>query len=85
MHYLAHVQAKPKDPEVAILQLSSKEHDALHHDALGFINANHVFSKQVREVQVPTHLQKSTGMAIIVHMPNCTCRVTYCCASKDKV
>jgi hypothetical protein len=77
MHCIAFVQATPTSPEVAVLQLESKEHSALHDDALRFVNEKQVFGRSVKSAKIASHAEIQTGLAIIVHLPGCACAV-YC-------
>lgn len=78
------------EPEIAVLQLSNEEHTALHTDALGFVNSNQVFGKQVNKVDIEPHAPKKSSTAkpqagakaavsttwttTILHWPGCTCK-----------
>jgi hypothetical protein len=77
MHCIALVQATPTDPEIAILQMDSKEHRAFHENALAFVNGNEVFKKHVASVEIAPHSKVQTGVALVVHLPGCAC-VAYC-------
>jgi hypothetical protein len=61
MHRIALLHPTPTDSEIAILQVSNQEHDDLHKDALGFVNRNKVFCKDVRSVD----LQHTPGTASV--------------------
>jgi hypothetical protein len=77
MHCIALVQATPRDPEIAILQMDSKEHHAFHENAVAFVNENQVFKKRVTSVEIAPHGKVQTGVAVVVHLPSCAC-VAYC-------
>jgi len=60
--------------EIAILQMSNKEHDELHADPKNWVNDHKVFPKPVRSVDVPDHPSKPSASAwvvTIVHFPHC--------------
>ena len=77
MHCIALVQATPSSPDIAVLQLETKEHEAFHNDPVGFVNRNHVFRKSVNKVEVVPHASTATGILVIVHLPGCAC-AAYC-------
>lgn len=52
MHRIVLLHPTPTDSEIAILQISNQEHDDLHRDALGFVNKNKVFCKDVSSVDL---------------------------------
>jgi len=77
MHCIALAQATQESPEVAILQMDSKEHAALHENPLAFVNENKVFKKQVKSVEMAPRAKTQTGLVIVAHLPGCYC-VAYC-------
>lgn len=52
MHRIALLLPTPTGSEIAILKVSNQEHDDLHKDALGFVNKNKVFCKDVASVDL---------------------------------
>lgn len=48
-------QRRATDPEIAILQLSHKEHAELHQHPKEFVNGHHVFDKDVNSMEIPPH------------------------------
>jgi hypothetical protein len=77
MHCIALVQSTQTSPEIAILQLDSKEHSALHQNALQFVNEKQIFRKSVKSVEIAPHAKTQIGLAMFVHLPGCAC-VAYC-------
>jgi hypothetical protein len=75
MHCVAVVQSSPREPEIAILKLDSRELKALHKNPLGFVNDNHVFCKSVKRAEIAPRCKTQTGYAMVVHLPKCTCVV----------
>jgi hypothetical protein len=80
MHRIAFLHSTPKAPEIAILQISSEEHEELHEDALAFVNKNKVFSKNVASVQIlphawPATTTGTTWQLVIIHQLSCTAAV----------
>lgn len=79
MKHLVRVQLA--DSEIAIVQLSNDEHNALHKNAKEFVNTNNVFvPPAVNSVKVEPHAQpqakvaaSATWTATIRHWPGCNC------------
>lgn len=86
MHRLTLVQSSPEEPEVAVLRLSSEEHQQLHAQREGFLNHHQVFCKNVRGVtmQQESHpgLAHAAWISVVVHYPHCMC-VAACMPAKQ--
>lgn len=67
--------------EVAILQLSNQEHDDLHKDALGWVNRNKVFYKDVTSVNLPPHPQRTDSAWVVSLAHELHCAVSGSCAT----
>jgi hypothetical protein len=69
-----HLQPVPKDLELAVVTLSSEEHERFHRDATQFVNDNNLFPKRVSKVEVLQHAPSGGDwLSIIVHYPHCSC------------
>jgi len=89
MRRIGHVQETPGDVEVAVLKLTTADHDDLHRRHEQFINERHVFSKTVRSLALcpeshPGQVSASpapvagatpveTWMSVVIHKPACAC------------
>jgi hypothetical protein len=71
MHCIAFVQPTPTSPEIAILQMDTKEHESFHKNPLAFVNDNHVFKKPVRKVDILSHAETTVGYVVLGHPPDC--------------
>lgn len=57
-------QRRATDPEIAILQLSEQEYQALHENPKDFVNSHHVFEQQVREMIMQSPAPGATSGAV---------------------
>jgi len=67
-----------KGPETAIVQIPNDEHDKLHKDARGWVNANKVFPQDVKSVDMLPHdfdparaKGATTWVVMFAHFPHC--------------
>jgi hypothetical protein len=78
MQRLDLIQATAANPEIAVLRASVDEHKLLHDRTQGkeFVNKNHVFTKDVRELALAPHATPGQDgevywLVIVAHLPQC--------------
>lgn len=90
MRRIGYVHETQADPEVAVLKLSTKEHDDLHKRHQDFVNEQPIFpGKKVKSVELrpESHATAATAtaaatapaetwMTVIMHYPSCRCVAT---------
>ncbi len=76
MNRIGYLHSKPSDPEIATLEISEKDHDELHKDALAWVNKHKVFPKDVSSVKVAPHLfepkKGQTWQLVVIHELHCS-------------
>ena len=95
MRRIGYIQEAPGEIEVAVLKLTTADHDKLHSLHEKFINNEKVFSKPVTSLTLyPDSHQNAvagavaktpepeTWMSVVIHKPACAC-VGTCTPLKD--
>ncbi len=82
MQRLILLQPTPKDPEIAVVRVSGKEHSTLHTAAgLDLLNSNHVFSKPARTLKMSTCAHPDVGCLVVLPHPLPCNAVGFCVAA----